>query len=932
MKSLCASILILSIASFARGDGGGIQEARQRWLHGNYEEARELYQAAAKEPKQRDPAMIGVSRTWESQGEYEKALEVIDGALKDQPKSADLLARRAELLYLRGRWEDAEKAAGAAIDLKKDHLPARWVRAQIYRDRGEIKKADLEFRWFVHHYNDADIKDPDLLILIGLAGCENARWNNISDQFAFILNEVYADALKAEKDFWPAEYESGVLLLEKYKSGDALDAFDKTLTINPKSAQALVGKGIAALQKFEIKDAEHLAERALKINPRLPEALHLRADVHLAASDVDQALKELETARQVNPRDESTLGRIAACFFLKRRTDDLKKLVQELEQHDTKPGLFYYVLASELDDRRRYDDAETYYKKSMELWPQLPWAENSLGLLYMRMGREKEAQTILTRAFDADPFNVRVSNALKVLHHLEKYDTRTTEHFVLRFDPAHDKFLVRYLAKYLEEIYGELTKKFNYQPKDRILIEVFNNHDMFSGRVVSLPDLHTIGACTGRMVAMVSPRGQGIAKPFNWSRVLRHELVHIFNLEQTHFQVPHWYTEGLAVMNEGFPRPQQWNELLLERVPAGNLMNLDNINLGFIRPRSPLDWNMAYCQSQLYVQFMQEKFGSKSTGDLLAAFADGLESDAAIAKVCKVDKAVFEKDYRAYLEKVVQSIHGKPPVKPLTLTELRDAYGKEPNNLDVAAQLAEQWFLRRRPDDARKLADGVLAQNKSHPLASYVKARLLMTAGDEDQARMILENAVDAKSPETKVLQVLGKLYYEAKDYAKSAQTFEIARKAEPLDSKWLVELARVYNQSGDRDSQINILRQLVPTDADDLDNRRRLAQLLVEAERYTEAERYAREALEIDVLDMTAQQALGDALLAQHKLDAAIEVYNTALEMDDKHDRARLRLAQAYLAKGDKQKAENEIAKVIARDPDNAKAKKILAEIEKSK
>jgi len=159
-----------------------------------------------------------------------------------------------------------------------------------------------------------------------------------------------------------------------------------------------------------------------------------------------------------------------------------------------------------------------------------------------------------------------------------------------------------------------------------------------------------------------------------------------------------------------------------------------------------------------------------------------------------------------------------------------------------------------------------------------------------------------------------------------------MARKAEPLDSKWLVELARVYNQSGDRDSQINILRQLVPTDADDLDNRRRLAQLLVEAERYTEAERYAREALEIDVLDMTAQQALGDALLAQHKLDAAIEVYNTALEMDDKHDRARLRLAQAYLAKGDKQKAENEIAKVIARDPDNAKAKKILAEIEKSK
>ena len=105
------------------------------------------------------------------------------------------------------------------------------------------------------------------------------------------------------------------------------------------------------------------------------------------------------------------------------------------------------------------------------------------------------------------------------------------------------------------------------RPKGPILIEVFNKHEMFSGRVVALPDLHTIGACTGRMFAMVSPNGTRDGRkmaPFNWARVLRHEMVHIFNLEQTHFLVPHWLTEGLAVNNEGFPRPQPWNTLLRE--------------------------------------------------------------------------------------------------------------------------------------------------------------------------------------------------------------------------------------------------------------------------------------------------------------------------------------------------------------------------------
>src|SRR5260370_39474631 len=106
-------------------------------------------------------------------------------------------------------------------------------------------------------------------------------------------------------------------------------------------------------------------------------------------------MKELETARQINPRDESTLGRIAACFFLRRQSDELKKLIQVVEQDDAKPGLFYFVLANQLDERLRYDDAEKFYKKAMELWPQLPWAANSLCLLYMRMGLEMEAQTIL---------------------------------------------------------------------------------------------------------------------------------------------------------------------------------------------------------------------------------------------------------------------------------------------------------------------------------------------------------------------------------------------------------------------------------------------------------------------------------------------------------------------------------------------------------
>jgi tetratricopeptide (TPR) repeat protein len=870
-----ACLVLLVCSTSLPAQAPTLKEARQRWLRGNYDEARALYETLRKDPQQETAAVLGLSRVLESKGQYTQALAAVEAVGKSRGQSPDLAARRAELLYAVGRWEEALKAAEAALAENPNHFPARWVRARVYGDQGETKKADAEYRWFVRTYTersnaDKDIKDPEELLLVGLAGSENARWNKLPDQFAFILKEVYGDAVKLDKDFWPAEYQAGMLLLEKYNRGEALDALDKALKINPNAAEALVGKGQAALQKLDIKEAEQFAERALKINPNLPEGLQLRADLYLTVGSVAEAVKELEHARQVNPRQEATLGRFAACFFLQNKHDAFDALVREVEQHDPKAGVFYHDLAERLDDRRHFDDAEKYYRKAASLRPELPGPHNALGLLYMRMGREAEARKILDEAFQSDPFNVRVSNNLKVLRHLEAYQTLKTEHFELRYDPKQDSVLAHYMAAYLEEIYARLATKFNYQPKGPILLEVFNNHEMFSGRVISLPDLHTIGACSGRMVALVSPRGKGVGRAFNWARVLRHEIVHIFNLEQTHFQVPHWFTEGLAVGSEGFPRPPLWNQLLRERVGTNQLKTLADIDMGFMRPSSQLEWNLAYCQSQLYVEYLKKQYGPDSVGAFLAAYRDGLDTAAVIQKVCRVDVPTFEKGYRAYLDEVVKGLNGKPVEKTLSFRELKEAHEKNPADLDVAARLAEQHLRRRERTEARKLAEQVLEKQRHHPLASWVKASLLLAAGDDKEALAVLETAVDEQAPEPKVVQELAKVYFNAKDPGKAARFYELGRQAEPYEKKWLEGLARVYAESGNREKQIDVLKELVPLDADDLENRRRLAQLLLESGQDAAAERYAREALEIDVLDQKVQDVLIRALVAQKKEDEA--------------------------------------------------------------
>src|SRR5262249_4806915 len=115
-----------------------------------------------------------------------------------------------------------------------------------------------------------------------------------------------------------------------------------------------------------------------------------------------------------------------------------------------------------------------------------------------------------------------------------------------------------------------------------------------------------------------------------------------------------------------------------------------------------------------------------------------------------------------------------------------------------------------------------------------------------------------------------GRLYYESRDFAKAADLYERAHKLQPYEPKWLSQLLRVYTQAGDRGKQIDVLKLLVATDPDDLDMRKRLAQMLSEAGEHSGAEHYAREALDIDVRDGEAAEILVKSLIAEKKMQEA--------------------------------------------------------------
>ncbi|MBC8289824.1 MAG: hypothetical protein H8E37_05855, partial [Planctomycetes bacterium] len=354
-------------------------------------------------------------------------------------------------------------------------------------------------------------------------------------------------------------------------------------------------------------------------------------------------------------------------------------------------------------------------------------------------------------------------------------------------------------------------------------------------------------------------------QPYNWARVVKHEFVHVVTLQQTRFNIPHWFTEALAVTSEGTERPAVWNRLLLERVPKGQLASLDELNQIFVRPTTPLDWQFAYCQSRLYAQHMIEKYGADKIADMLEAYRQNVSTNAAIPKVFGVSVEEFEKGYRDFLKKIVEEeLGGSAAAAPLTLPELEKAYESDNGNPAKIAAFAEGLLKARRRTQAREFAEKARELNAKEPLAAVVLAQLELLGRDLDGASGYLEEALDEAKPNQKVLGTLARVRLMQGNFKDAARLFELGQEKlgigkswTPGTGEWMKGLAAAYVKLEDDDKLRGVLETVAKYEGDNLSVRKKLAQMALEQGDTAAAGRWALEGNFINVMDADIHRVL---------------------------------------------------------------------------
>ena len=470
------------------------------------------------------------------------------------------------------------------------------------------------------------------------------QWDQANAQFRTATESANSPALYKAR--W------GMLLHERFNNSDAADLFREALEKDPSSAQAYFGLATLSADSFDGRAAQN-ASKALTLDPRLAEAHELLADVALINDDRDTAAAEADKAIATSPDALDAMAIHAAIEILADRSPDawFARIKSATTGAGSGVAEAYARVARQLELHYRYEDAVPYYRKAIDADPNDWAAHSALGIDLMRMGQQDEPYKELEIAYNGGYRDAATVNSLRLIDSYKNFETFRDDKTIIRLNKSESSLLLPYLQSELHNILATYSKKYKMTLPGPVQVEVYPNHEDFAVRTSGLPGLGILGVTFGEVVAMDSPSAR---KPgdFNWGATIWHEMSHVFILTATNHRVPRWFTEGLAVHEEGQRSPEWRNRLTPDVVAAirdRKLLPVAKLDRGFVFPDYPAQVIVSYFQGGAICDFIGEKWGEDKLLDFVHSYSEVTTTPDVIQKNLGMTSEQFDAQFLGWI-------------------------------------------------------------------------------------------------------------------------------------------------------------------------------------------------------------------------------------------------------------------------------------------
>jgi tetratricopeptide (TPR) repeat protein len=867
-------------------------------------------------------AADGYGRVLFSTGRYAEARETLSEALKAMPDSQALLVSLGRVLNYVGEYEEAQKRFRKALEVKPGYPDAILGLGMSYRETGKTELAKEQF-FKLYDFWDARAAEPHLveardMVDVAIA-C--ALTDNPQDALDVLEQALKKDPTDTEALLWEAR-----LFAERHQPTDAMRELQKLLGINPNHPEARAEVAAIAIEAGQYDVAAETCERALKTNPNLIRALDLLSSIQLLDFEYAKAEETVRKALAVNPRSLSSLSFLASCYWQEGKRDAYEEVRKKVFGINPGYSEFYWIVARACESKRQNEDAMTLLKDAVAINPDYAPAYVMIGILLMREGEEEEAETYLRKSYQLDSYNPKTTNFINLLDHMNRdFVSTRTEHFLFRWDGEKDAALGFFLPGYAEEVYREVCREFGFEPKNPTLVEIFDSHDLFSARIVGLPYVATVGASLGKVVAADSPR----SALFDWRDVLRHEFVHVVNLQQSKMQIPFWLTEGLATRHEESPLPAAWDEFVARMLYLGRIIPLEELNSHFTRPKTPAHKQAAYAEANLICRFLSERYGEQAIRKMMETYGENLPTAEVIRRCLSKTEEESEREIEEYIFARARERMVDPVFLPGDDELVAEGLKKRPDDAFLKVARARLIFQRSqalperereaRVDEAVKALEELLDDERGALSAFLALAEIHLALGEYDEAKNTAIQAMAIGGGDFAAHRRLGIAHQMTGDDEEAIKELEMAARLDPRAPDVWYRLGEIYSKRKEEQNTIRALEGEALADRRNVQTSKKLVGIYLSRKEYGKAINVLERVLEYNLYDVGIYRLLVDAnrgmgdekeaaryaeigaeaacamakSLMMLRKDEAVELLKAALELNPKHERAKKLLGQ---------------------------------------
>jgi putative PEP-CTERM system TPR-repeat lipoprotein len=357
-----------------------------------------------------------------------EADKLIDEAIAADPRSAEALQVKGEMLRSRGDQEGAMRLFDQALKIDPKNVSVQLSRANVNIALGKYKAADEEI--------DPILKaDPNQFTANYLRGLELAKQEKYAE-----ADRIFDRISPGFATFWAGYYLQGETKLKLGQYAQAETSLGKYLAHMPVDMRATQLIATAALGQQAAPRAIGYLKPLVDKTPADAATLVLLGDAYMADRKPNLALQQFQKAAALDPNNptiETQIGRseidtgqgeqglatleqvfgteagapiagptLVITQLRQQRLDKAAEVAASLIKRDVKNPVYHTLLGIVRAAQQDYSGAESAFRAALEINPDLAATTGDLAQIYAATGRMDEARNLYNELLAKNPNEV----------------------------------------------------------------------------------------------------------------------------------------------------------------------------------------------------------------------------------------------------------------------------------------------------------------------------------------------------------------------------------------------------------------------------------------------------------------------------------------------------------------------------------------------